>query len=187
MTEPFEDLLVAVCGPLDDAGVTYAITGSVVSSIFGEPVTSIDVDICLRMSPDAARKLAQSLPSRFYRDEEAIVDAAVHGGMANLIDTRTHLKVYLSVLPREAYYDSVLARRVRVAYGVGGAAFWTVSPEDIVLMKLIWRRESKSQKQWDNALSVVRAQGHRFDIEYARRWADELGLGEDLHRLVGEV
>lgn len=156
------------------------------SSVFGEPMTSLDVDICLRMTEVEARRLSGLLPARFYRDEESLVDIARRGGMANLIDTRTHLKIDLSVLDRTPYYDSVLARRTRIDYGDSGLAFWTVSPEDIVLMKLIWRSDTFSAKQWDNALSVVRAQGNKLEWSYLRDWADQLGLRADLNRLAVE-
>lgn len=179
----FQAVLEVVCAELDAHGLCYAITGSVVSSIYGEPITSLDVDVCLRMTPAQAHALSSSLPSRFYRSEEALVGSAQGAGMANLVDMDTGIKVDLSVLPNKAYFDSVLARRQRVAYGAGGPTFWTVTAEDIVLMKLLWRRDSGSQKQWDNALSVVRAQGGRLDWQYLRKWAGTLGLATDLTAL----
>lgn len=183
MDDAFVDLLNAVCQPLEDQRIQYAITGSIVSSVYGEPLTSLDVDICLRMSPVEARQLARTLPARFYRDEDAMVDAATRSTMANLLDLNSHLKIDLSVLAREPYYDSVLSRRRLVSYGLGGQQFWSVSPEDIVLMKLLWRKDSKSQKQWNNALSVVRVRGANLDWKYLNEWAPRLQLKQDLESL----
>ncbi len=67
---PFLGLLNALCGELEAAGLKYALTGSVVSSIYGEPYTSTDVDVCLRMTPAQAGALAASLPPRFYEPRE---------------------------------------------------------------------------------------------------------------------
>lgn len=179
----FQAILEVICSELDAHGLCYAITGSVASSIFGEPITSLDVDVCLRMTTGQAKALSSTLPQRFYRSEQALIECAERKGMANLVDMDTGIKVDLSVLPDEPYFDSVLARRQQVAYGSGGPAFWTVSAEDIILMKLRWRRDSESQKQWDNALSVVRVQGGRLDWEYLRQWAGTLGLATDLTAL----
>jgi hypothetical protein len=179
----FHELLKVICAELDAHGLCYALTGSVVSSVYGEPITSQDVDVCLRMTTVQAKALSGSLPPRFYRSEEALTGCAKGAGMANLVDIDTGIKVDLSVLPNEPYSDSVLARRRQVAYGLDGPPFWTVSPEDIVLMKLLWRRESESRKQWDNALSVVRVQGRRLDWQYLHKWAGALGLATDLTAL----
>lgn len=105
----------------------------------------------------------------------------------NLIDMRTQAKVDLSVLPDTAYFERVLDRRRRMDYRPGGPAFWTVTAEDIVLMKLLWRKDTLSQKQWDNALSVVQVQGARLDWKYLRLWAGKLNLMAELERLCGEA
>ncbi len=180
---PFLGLLNVLCGELEAAGLKYALTGSVVSSIYGEPYTSMDVDVCLRMTPAQAAALAASLPPRFYRSAEALAQAARQRGIANLIDLETGLKADLSVLPDEPYFDEILRRRQKIEYHPSGPAFWTVSAEDIVVMKLLWRKDSRSQKQWDNALSVVRQQGPRLDWAYMREWGQRLELASDLQSL----
>jgi hypothetical protein len=62
-----------------------------------------------------------------------------------------------------------------------------MSAEDIILMKLFWRSDSRSEKQWQNALSVVRTMGVRLDWKYLRHWADRLRLAEDLASLLREA
>jgi len=183
----FLDLLSVTCGALDDARIIYAITGSVASSIHGEPFDSKDIDVCLNMSEDQAKHLAERLPQRFYRSPEAMIEAATNKTMANLIDSGTGFKVDLCVLPDDPFYRSVLERRIQMPYGNGGPPFWTVTAEDIVLMKLVWRRDSRSEKQWQNALSVVRTQFHRLDWKYLHAWANRLDLAADLESLRREA
>lgn len=185
--DPFVDVIQATVQALDSADVVYAITGSVVSGVFGEPVTSQDVDFCLRMSVGQAQQIDRALPQRFYRSAERLEAVAQEGGIANLIDTETTLKVDLSVLPSSPFFDSVLARRVLTAFGPDGPSFYTVTPEDIILMKLDWRRDTKSTKQWENALSVVRARGTALDWKYLFAQADALDLPDDLAALRDEA
>jgi len=172
---------------LEKEHVVYAVTGSVASSIHGEPITSIDVDIAVRMSPEVASRLARDMAPRFYADPDMLREAAVNHAIANLYDHQTGLKFDLSVLSDIPYHEQVLSRRVRIQEPSSGLAIWVVSPEDAVLMKLVWRKDSRSRKQWDNALSVVRVKGHELDWSYLRRWAAELGVEADLDQLVREA
>jgi hypothetical protein len=58
------------------------------------------------------------------------------------------------------------------------------SPEDTVLRKLLWYREGDgiSDRQWNDVIGVLRAQGARLDRDYLERWAAELGVADLLAR-----
>ena len=57
------------------------------------------------------------------------------------------------------------------------------SPEDVILAKLEWARDGGSQRQLEDAASVVRTQGDRLDRPYINRWSAELGLGQAWDRI----
>jgi hypothetical protein len=181
------DLIRMVTGALEGEGVVYAVTGSIASSIHGEPVTSLDVDLVTCMTADQAGRVAGRLVPRLYAEVDAVRRAAVEHRMVNFIDGSSGFKVDISMLDDSAYHRELMSRRVKIAHPESGDAFWVVSPEDIVLMKLVWRRESRSEKQWRNALSVLKVQGHRLDWSYLRSWAGRLGVLEDLEQLAREA
>ncbi len=185
--DPLIDVITVMVEALEQVGIPYAITGSIASSVHGEPFQSQDVDFAIQMTVDQARSLHQTLPQRFYRSPEHLEQVARMGGMANLIDTGTSLKVDLSVLRPGDFFATVLSRRVPASFAHGGPTFYTVSPEDVILMKLDWRRDSKSQKQWENALSVARVKGARMDWKYLFAQAAKLDLTEDLTSLRDEA
>lgn len=185
--EPFVDLIRAVVDVLDRVGIPNAITGSVASSLHGEPFSTQDVDIIIRMTPAQARQLAEELPQRFYRSAESLEDAARKGGLANLIDADTGLKVDLSVVAATPFFDRVMKRRVQTSFGPGAPSFATVTPEDVILMKLLWRKDTQSSKQWENALGVARVQGARMDWKYLVEQARALGIEQDLLALRDEA
>jgi hypothetical protein len=62
-----------------------------------------------------------------------------------------------------------------------------VTPEDIILMKLLWRRESRSEKQWRDALGVAKVQGTRMDWNYLWDQAEHLQIKHDLTQLRDEA
>jgi hypothetical protein len=185
--EPIYDAMHSACEVLERLGITHAVTGSLASSVYGIPVSSLDVDVCLRMTTGQVAELFRRIPTRFYCNEQALLEAVQNHSMVNLIDTATQFKVDLSVVPAEPFYHSVLARRRKVSFGIEGPIEWTVSPEDIILMKLLWRKDTRSQKQWENALSVAKVWGARLDWKYLRIWGETLFLIADLERFMAEA
>lgn len=188
MDDPSMFSLVArVSGDLDAQGVVHALTGSVAAGLHGEPVTSMDVDFVVKMTPEVAARLARGWARDLHANEESFRNAAREHGIANLVSFSSGLKVDISMLRDTPYHDELMRRRVRIQPPGTSKTFWVVSPEDIVLMKLVWRRDSRSEKQWRNALSVVRIKGHQLDWAYLRRWAAELCVTEDLDLMMREA
>ena len=170
---------------LDAEGIPHALTGSIAAGLHGEPIISIDVDIVVNMTPERARSLARRWKD-LQADEESFRQAAESQSITNVLDIHTGLKIDVSVLPDTPYYREVMKRRIRFDAGDRKESFWVVTREDIILMKLWWRRETRSEKQWANALSVVRVQGLKLDWAYLYKWAGELGIEEDLRELARE-
>jgi len=187
MDKDFLNAARGVMSALEHAGVSYAVTGSIASSIHGEPLSSLDVDICCNATEAQMREFLKHLPQDYYRSDDDLLAASRGGGMANLISMQTALKVDLSVLKDTPYYRQVLARKRTTVVDDEQNMIWTVTPEDIVLMKLEWRITTQSQKQWENALSVVRTQRTGLDFDYMRKWAVELNVSDDLERLLTEA
>ena len=65
---------------------------------------------------------------------------------------------------------------------------YVCTAEDTILAKLEWYRMGGevSERQWRDVLGVVAVQGQRLDLDYLRRWATELGVGDLLERALGE-
>jgi hypothetical protein len=57
------------------------------------------------------------------------------------------------------------------------ADMWIVSPEDLVLSKLAWSRDTGSELQLRDVRQLVASQPN-LDRTYLARWAGELGVGE---------
>jgi hypothetical protein len=188
---PMDDALIAtlteVVEALEQAHVTYAITGSVATSVYGEPYSSLDAEIVAGGSVEQAASLSAKLSPRFYAPEDMLVDAARRCGFTNVVDNRTGLKVDVSFIGDDSFLCSTLQRRVRSRIGSHPREFWFVTPEDVILMKLLWRKETRSQKQWENALSVARVKGTRMDWKYLFDQARNLDIEDDLTKLRDEA
>lgn len=186
MKDALIETLTKTVEALDRESIRYAVTGSIASSVHGEPFMSEDVDLIVQASRRQAEALAALLSPRFYAPADMLGEAAERHSFTNVVDNRTGLKVDLSFIPATGYLSEALARRVEDRIGSAEPRFWFVTPEDIILMKLLWRKDSRSQKQWENALSVVRVRGARLDWKYLFEQARELDLVEDLTALRDE-
>jgi len=181
------DMLATVTSALEQLGIQYAITGSVASSVHGEPFMSQDVDIVLLADSAKTVTLANKLSPRFFAPTDMLSEAAARNELTNVIDNKTGLKADLSFIAPKGYLKSCVDRRVRLPIGGSKLEFWFVTPEDIILMKLLWRKDTRSTKQWDNALSVARVRGARMDWKYLFEKARELGIEKDLETLRDEA
>jgi len=61
-----------------------------------------------------------------------------------------------------------------------------ISPEDILLAKLLWYREGGdvSERQWNDLSNLVVVQSGRLDREYLNAQAKRLGVADLLIRLL---
>lgn len=89
----------------------------------------------------------------FYLDEESIIDAIKRRGMFNLIDVHSGDKVDFWLLTDEPFDKSRFTRKY--IEKVLGIEINVSSPEDTILMKLRWAKQSGgSEKQFTDALRV---------------------------------
>ena len=182
-----QELLKQVLQVLDDAQIAYMLTGSIVSSLQGEPRSTHDIDIIVAIEQSSAKNLVSSFPPPdYYLDQDSINDAIIHCGMFNLINTNTGDKVDFWILTDQPFDISRFTRRY--IEDVMGMKIMVTSPEDTILAKLNWAKLSGgSEKQFTDALRVFEVQFEKLDLEYLERWAKELDVEELLKKLSDEA
>ena len=91
--------------------------------------------------------------------------------MFNLIHNETIIKLDCIVLKGDQYRQEEFARRRLVS--VGDFETWIVSREDLILSKLYWARDSKSELQLRDVKNLLTAD---CDMLYLHSRAEELGV-----------
>ena len=182
-----QELLIAVVRCLDTAKIDYMMTGSLASSLFGEPRSTHDFDIVVAFCEDRLEELHALLAQLDgYVDPESMRRAIKNGTMFNYIDHATGLKVDFWMLGREPYEEACFARRR--AEALFGVPVYVATPEDVILSKLRWaRRSGGSVKQFVDALRVFEVQQPALDLGYIDRWAGALDLTSEWERLRREA
>jgi len=182
-----QELLKKVIQVLDQTGIHYMITGSIVSSLQGEPRSTHDIDMVIAIQKSVTKKLAEAFPPPyFYLDEDSILDAITKQSMFNLIDITTGDKVDFWILTDASFDQSRFSRKVSEEFM--GLKLQVSSPEDTILAKLRWAKLSGgSEKQFTDALRVYEVQYGKLNIHYIEHWAKELNLESFWKRLVDEA
>lgn len=180
MNEELSVLALAV-SRLEGAGIEYMITGSFALAVYATPRMTRDIDVVIDCSPDQAALLAESFQVDSYASTDAAREAVASGTMFNIIHNETLLKVDFIVRKQNAFADEQFSRRRRVDLGEFRANF--ISPEDLVLAKLLWRRETGSEQQLRDVKSVMTSVPD-LDRAYLEMWAGRLSLSNDLQPLM---
>ena len=171
-----QKLLKRVIQVLEQAGIQYMITGSIVSSLQGEPRSTHDIDMIITIQKSQINALLSAFPPpRFYLDKNAILEAVHNQSMFNLIDTESGDKVDFWILTNEPFDQSRFSRKASENFM--GFTMQVSSPEDTILAKLRWAKLSGgSEKQLMDALRVYEVQYESLDTDYLKRWVENLNV-----------
>lgn len=179
MSEELE-VLKTVARRLDDLGIPYMLTGSMAVNYYAVPRMTRDIDVVVELSAGDADRLCDAFRGDFYVEPDAVRRAVAERGMFNLIHGASVIKVDFVVRKESAYRREEFERRRRVR--VDDQALAVVAPEDLIISKLDWVRESRSEMQLADVRSLL-ACVSALDEAYLVRWTGRLGL-EALYREV---
>lgn len=178
-------ILIKVVKILNKLKVPYLITGGIAVLVWGRPRFTADIDIVIEFEGskvNAMEKELLSLSEFSYVDKEAIADALKNKGEFNYIDGYSGVKVDFWVADNTDFTKNEFKRSKPKV--VLGQRVNFISPEDLIIRKLKWYKESQSSKQLEDIESVIKISGKKLDENYLKSWAAKLGL-EDLLNEVG--
>lgn len=170
-----------VCARIEAAGIAYMLTGSLAMAYYARPRMTRDIDLVIELPADAVGVIAKALGPDYHLDEEALRDAVRDGRPCNAIHFPAMVKIDL--IPRKAgdYRRTEFERRRRVNYA--GINLWIVSREDLILSKLDWARDTRSEMQLRDVRQLLEGPADR---DYLVQWAARLGVNTLLEEVQRE-
>ncbi len=180
MTEEL-DVLRTVVERLEAAGIPYMLTGSMAANYYAVPRMTRDIDLVVELSAANADRVADLFEADFYVDRGAVRAAVAQHGTFNLIHTELVLKVDCVVRKDSEYRRQEFRRRRPVT--IGELEVFLVAPEDLIISKLDWARNTRSEVQLSDVRNLLA--GAPLDRNYLRTWVARLGL-DALYREVSE-
>lgn len=179
------DTLARLVKKLGDARIPYMISGSLASSLHGEPRATNDIDVII--SPTAAQleNFLQSLGDDYYASPDAAQEALRNRRIFNIIDQQTGIKADLVIRKDRPFSMEEFTRRKPAE--ILGIKVFVLTSEDAILSKLEWSKSGESERQFRDALGVAVVQWENLDRDYLRKWARELNVEELLNRLLDKA
>lgn len=172
---------------LDELGIRYLIGGSLASSLHGVPRATQDVDIVADFSESQIEKLNILLSNSFFIDIEMVKDAIRRRSSFNIIDKEDFFKIDFFVQKEDDLSVTEMDRRVLYHLAESdNQAIYICSPEDIIAQKLSWYRlgGGVSERQWNDALNVVKVQKGRLDGKYLHEVCRKRRVSDLLEKLL---
>lgn len=167
-----EKLLKKIAGILHKLDIPYIITGGVAVVIWGRPRFTADIDIVIELMPGKIRQLAEELlqvDKDVYVDRASIQNAIQRQGEFNFIHSSSGLKVDFWVLKNDQFDKERMKRRIKEV--IAGIPVFITTPEDLILIKLMWYQKTESTRQLEDIESIITIQ-KKLDWRYLQKWAN---------------
>ena len=172
------DLLRHVVQCLEKCGIPYFITGAVAGIAYGEPRLTNDIDIVADIQEHHVTILKKCFPeSEYYFDPDSALKAIRRKSQFNIIHPSSGFKIDMMIPTKHPFDQSRFARVRRLKSDPSNEANFA-SPEDVILKKMEFYREGRSEKHIRDILGILKVSGDWIDFDYLARWAHDLGLDD---------
>lgn len=178
-------MLLAVVTLLQKNSLPYLLTGSFAASFYGYPRATHDIDILVEIDLESLKKLAHALSTlgAAYVFSKRDFTESEGPKMVNVYHKTTGTKIDFWVTDTEKFAGEFRRKR---RSRLGGANINLVSPEDLILTKLLWCKEIRSERHLLDCAGIWRVQKGKLDEHYLRRRARELSV-LDLLREISSI
>ena len=157
---------------LNESNIPYMLSGSVAMSIYIVPRATRDFDFIIHLEEKNIDRFIQHFQEGYYCDKDSIQDAVKRKSLFNIIDHASGFKADFVVLKDEPFRQEEFNRRKKVDFF--DKTIFVVSPEDLLISKLIWIQDFQSPQQMEDIknLKVI----EQLDWQYVKKWVDKLKL-----------
>jgi hypothetical protein len=157
---------------LDSCKIPYMLSGSVAMSLYIVPRATQDFDFIVYLRPQDIDRFVENFKEGYYCDKDDIEDAVQKRRMFNIIDHATGFKADFVVLKSDPFRQIEFSRRIPMEFF--GKTIYVVSPEDLIISKLIWIQDLQSAVQMADIRNLVTSDN--LDWEYINLWIGKLNL-----------
>ena len=167
MSEELE-VVKEVVQRLDKGAIAYMITGSTAANFYTVPRMTRDIDIVVELLERDVERFIRLFENDYYLEPETVQGAVKNKSMFNLIHDEYIIKIDFVVRKDSPYRAREFSRRKKVA--LDNQDLYLVSPEDLILSKLEWAKDSRPEVQLSNVRNLSRdVKG--LNRRYLTRWA----------------
>jgi hypothetical protein len=175
------DVMRDIAGKFASAGIDYMLTGSLAMNYYAQPRMTRDIDIVVALEAHDADTITRLFDPDYYVAREAVREAIARQSIFNLIHQESVIKVDCIVKKNSSYRRLEFERRRPIS--IQEFIIWIVSKEDLIISKLDWAQDSRSELQLRDVRNLL-ATG--YDAVYLQKWTQEFGLDSLLQECLDE-
>jgi hypothetical protein len=153
--------------PFNNLGLIYMVTGAAASIIYGEPRLTNDIDLVVDLRPHEIDLFSNSFPiESFYCPPIEVIQAEIsrsQQGHFNLIHHDTGFKADIYTAGRDELNHWGLKNRKQIQ--VNDDDLWLASIEYVILRKLQYYREGKSEKHLRDIAGMISVSSDQIQPE----------------------
>ena len=176
MPEP--DLFKIFVIRLNRVNAPYMITGAVAGILYGEPRLTNDMDLVIDLKvSDIGRFIAAFPLDEFYCPPEEVIHTEIKRtwrGHFNLIHHESGFKADIYTAGDDELHSWGLSERKVI--DVGGDEFWVAPPEYVILRKLEYYQEGRSEKHLRDISGMLAVSGSQIDLNFIDKTVKQMNL-----------
>lgn len=178
MLSPLDPDLIRFAVQLEEHDLPCMVVGSVAAVIWGEPRSTIDIDLVVAVNVEDAERLAHIFqPPRYYAPPAEVIRREIAkpgGGTFNLIDTDTGLKADVYPSANDVMNRWGMARRVAVE--TSGTTIFVAPVSCVIAGKLRHFALSGQDKHLRDIRGMLRLSAAHLDREVVDAVARQCGV-----------
>jgi hypothetical protein len=173
------DLLSIFISPLEHSGFDYMVTGSVATTLYGEPRLTHDVDLVLMLKISDINRFISCFPqSAYYCPPAEIIRIELHRkdfAHFNLIHHDSGYKADCYPFTGNPLHSWALSQRRRITIQPN-LTIQVAPPEYVILRKMQYFKEGGSQKHLLDIQKMIHTTDCQLDHSILDDWIRKLGL-----------
>jgi hypothetical protein len=175
---PEAELSLLFIRPLNRMNIRYLISGSVASTLYGEPRLTHDVDLLVFLNANQVARLQEMFPSPdFYLPPLEVICAELareRQGHFNMIHTNTGFKADFYPAGGDDFHTWAFRNGRELEYRA--ERVMVAPPEYVIVRKLEYYREGGSEKHLRDIRGMLNVSGDQLDRVVLDEWVRRLGV-----------
>lgn len=172
------DILKDVAFKLSLLNISYMLTGSLAMIYYAKPRMTRDIDLVIEIDRTNIPDFIKLFQNEYYVSKEAVEDSIDSRFLFNLIHLETAVKIDCIIKKDEEYRKIEFSRRKRINFH--GYEIFITSKEDLIISKLFWAKDSKSETQIKDIKNLLEKD---YDTLYISKWVSSLNLKKFWHEI----
>ncbi|MFH1453507.1 MAG: DUF6036 family nucleotidyltransferase [Armatimonadota bacterium] len=180
----FLETLEWICRKLETSDIPYMITGGSAVGFWGYIRTTMDIDIIIQIQSKKVEQFLKGLENEAYINIDEAEKSIRDKKMFNIILNKSCFKIDIIPLNEKDEYEKEKFKN-KVKINFQSKEIFIISPEDLIISKLIWNRLSGgSERQLKDCESIYKLNSENLNLDYITKWVKILKLEETFNKIV---